>query len=90
MTRMTDSPATIAGLLAQGADESPALSAPDGIPFTYRALRALVSDTARALGARGIGPGDRVAIVLSNGPEMAAGDSGSPPVTRSRALRSVR
>jgi acyl-CoA synthetase (AMP-forming)/AMP-acid ligase II len=69
---MMDSASTIGALLESGADDAPALSAPDGVPLSYRALRALVADTARTLGARGIGPGDRVAIVLPNGPEMAA------------------
>src|ERR1041385_6830461 len=72
VARMMDSASTIGALLESGADDAPALSAPDGIPLSYRALRALVADTARTLGARGIGPGDRVAIVLPNGPEMAA------------------
>src|ERR1041384_5445102 len=68
---MMDTASTIGALLESGADDAPALSAPDGVPLSYRALRALVADTARTLGARGIGPGDRVAIVLPNGPEMA-------------------
>src|ERR1051326_5285934 len=72
VARMMDSASTIGALLESGADDAPALSAPDGVPLSYRALRALVADTARTLGARGIGPGDRVAIVLPNGPEMAA------------------
>ena len=63
---------TIPSLLATGADDAPALSSPGGIPLTYRALRTLVSDTVRALNMRGLGAGDRVAIVLENGPEMAA------------------
>ena len=69
---MTDSPQTIPALLERGADDATALSAPGGTPLTYRALRTLVADVRQALGARGIGPGDRVAIVLDNGPEMAA------------------
>src|SRR5262249_44165602 len=35
-------------------------------------LRTLVSETIATLNARGIGAGDRVGIVLDNGPEMAA------------------
>lgn len=69
---MTDSPSTIVELLERGADDAPALSTLGGVPLTYRALRALVSDTVETLGSRGIGAGDRVAIVLDNGPEMAA------------------
>ena len=69
---MTEAASTVVTLLRAGADDAPALNSPGGVPLTYRALRTLVSDTARILGARGIGPGDRVAIVLDNGPEMAA------------------
>jgi acyl-CoA synthetase (AMP-forming)/AMP-acid ligase II len=42
------------------------------VPLSYDALRSLVAETGQALGRRGIGAGDRVAIVLDNGPEMAA------------------
>src|SRR5262249_41257617 len=63
---------TIPALLAVGADDAPALSAPGGVPLSYGALRALVSETTFALNGRGIGAGDRIAIVLDNGPEMAA------------------
>ena len=66
------SPTTILDLLSAGADDAVALSTPGGTPLTYAALRALVSETTTALRARGIGAGDRVAIVLDNGPEMAA------------------
>ena len=63
---------TISEFLKVGADEAPALSAPGGTPLTYLALRALIADVTRSLASRGIGPGDRVGIVLDNGPEMAA------------------
>src|SRR5215831_5043493 len=63
---------TISELLKAGADDAPALSSPGGTPLTYRALRALVADTVASLASQGIGPGDRVGIVLDNGPEMAA------------------
>jgi acyl-CoA synthetase (AMP-forming)/AMP-acid ligase II len=69
---MTESATTIAALLERGADRATALSAPGGVPLTYSALRAQMSDTVKALATRGIGGGDRVAIVLDNGPEMAA------------------
>jgi acyl-CoA synthetase (AMP-forming)/AMP-acid ligase II len=59
-------------LLERGAPAATALSAPGGAPLTYQTLRKLVSDTIAALNARGIGRNDRVAIVLDNGPEMAA------------------
>jgi acyl-CoA synthetase (AMP-forming)/AMP-acid ligase II len=48
------------------------LNAPGGVPLSYRALRALTATIASDLAAHGIGPNDRVAIVLDNGPEMAA------------------
>ncbi|MGH7679129.1 MAG: AMP-binding protein, partial [Gemmatimonadaceae bacterium] len=69
---MSKTAQTIADLLKTGADNATALSTPGGVPLTYRALRQLVADTTRTLASRGIGPGDRVAIVLDNGPEMAA------------------
>jgi acyl-CoA synthetase (AMP-forming)/AMP-acid ligase II len=69
---MTDHPQTISALLERGADDATALSTPSGTPLTYRALRDLVRHVAQQLASRGIGAGDRVAIVLDNGPEMAA------------------
>jgi len=63
---------TIPELLKAGADDAPALSAPSGRPLTYRDLRTLVADVTASLASQGIGAGDRVAIVLDNGPEMAA------------------
>jgi len=64
--------ATISQFLKAGADDAPALNAPGGTALSYRGLRALVDDVAASLAAQGIGPGDRVGIVLDNGPEMAA------------------
>jgi oxalate---CoA ligase len=63
---------TIPNLLTVGADDANALSSPGGVPLSYVALRSLVADTTAALNTRGIGAGDRVGIVLDNGPEMAA------------------
>ena len=63
---------TLTALLAAGADDATALHAPGGAPLSYRALRAQVERTIAALNALGIGRGDRVAIVLPNGPDMAA------------------
>jgi acyl-CoA synthetase (AMP-forming)/AMP-acid ligase II len=63
---------TVAELLARGAADDPAIRATEGrAPLTYAALRELVARTGSALNAVGIGRGDRVAIVLPNGPEMA-------------------
>jgi acyl-CoA synthetase (AMP-forming)/AMP-acid ligase II len=64
---------TIAELLQQGQADAAAIRAPEGrAPLTYAALRGLAEATVAALNARGIGRGDRVAMVLPNGPEMAA------------------
>ena len=63
---------TISDFLTTGADDAPALSSPGGTPLTYRGLRALVADVTASLAGQGIGPNDRVGIVLDNGPEMAA------------------
>jgi acyl-CoA synthetase (AMP-forming)/AMP-acid ligase II len=63
---------TITELLARGEAGRPAIRATEGrAPLTYGALRDLAGRTVAALNARGIGRGDRVAIVLPNGPEMA-------------------
>lgn len=69
---MSTSALTVIGLLERGAHDAIALNAPGGVPLNYRTLRNLVSDTQAALNAQGIGRNDRVAIVLDNGPEMAA------------------
>ncbi|MCB4822911.1 acyl--CoA ligase [Roseicella aerolata] len=63
---------TIAALLAAGEAGRPAIRAPERPSLTYAGLRALAERTVGALNAIGIGRGDRVAIVLPNGPEMAA------------------
>ena len=63
---------TITALIAAGANDAPAIGAPDRPWMTYGGLRAQAAATGAALHAMGIGRGDRVAIVLANGPEMAA------------------
>jgi len=63
--------ATIQDLLQVGADDNIAVSGLDRSALNYRDLRAQVSRTVTALNRLGIGRGDRVAIVLPNGPEMA-------------------
>ncbi|TIT44369.1 MAG: AMP-dependent synthetase, partial [Mesorhizobium sp.] len=50
--------------LASGADDAPAILAPDRPTLTHGGLRQLIGATAAALHARGIRRGDRVAIVL--------------------------
>jgi acyl-CoA synthetase (AMP-forming)/AMP-acid ligase II len=62
---------TMLDLLASGDKARAAITAPDRDPLSYVALDALASDVAGQLNRLGIGPGDRVAIVLPNGPEMA-------------------
>ncbi len=66
---MTD---TIATLLATATPDAPAIGAPDRPWLTYAGLAAQTHATHAALHAAGIGRGDRVAIVLPNGPEMAS------------------
>lgn len=63
---------TLKDLLAAGADASPALSAPGRQALSHGELRSLIQRTLDTLNQLGIGRNDRVAIVLNNGPEMAA------------------
>lgn len=65
---MTD---TISALIATHPAEAPAIGAPGRPWLSYGALRSLTSEIAHSLHGLGIGRGDRVAIVLPNGPEMA-------------------
>jgi acyl-CoA synthetase (AMP-forming)/AMP-acid ligase II len=62
---------TLRQLMSAGADEAPAIAAPDTIPLSYGGLRALIDRTIASLNSFGIGRNDRVAIVLPNGPDMA-------------------
>jgi oxalate---CoA ligase len=55
---------------AQPADAI-AITAFERTPLTYGALQAQVTNTIAALNGLGIGRGDRVGIVLPNGPDMA-------------------
>jgi len=61
----------IRDLIEQRPPASVALLAPGRPPLTYAALLSESSEIAGALSARGIGAGDRLAIVLPNGAEMA-------------------
>ncbi|MCB9968222.1 MAG: AMP-binding protein [Geminicoccaceae bacterium] len=65
-------PQTIDALLAPHAASAPAIGAPDRTWLDFAGLRELVAETRSSLAANGIGRNDRVAIVLPNGPEMAA------------------
>ena len=63
---------TLNALLASGAAAAPAIRAPGRPALSYAGLRDLTAATIARLNAIGIGRNDRVAIVLPNGPEMAA------------------
>lgn len=63
---------TIHSLIASQDAAAPAIGAPGRDPMTFADLRILTQQTVTALNGIGIGRGDRVAIVLPNGPEMAA------------------
>jgi acyl-CoA synthetase (AMP-forming)/AMP-acid ligase II len=67
-------PDTLLALLARGAEAAPAIGVTDQAapPLTHGGLRRLCAETTAALNAIGIGRNDRVAIVVANGPEMAA------------------
>jgi acyl-CoA synthetase (AMP-forming)/AMP-acid ligase II len=62
---------TILSQLARGEEKSIAIGAPDLPPLPWGALRELVQRTVDGLNSMGIGRGDRVAMVLRNGPENA-------------------
>jgi oxalate---CoA ligase len=64
---------TIGELLQRGADDAVAIGAPEAVPpLRYRDLRALAQKTVADLNSLGIGRGNRVVLVLPNGPEAAA------------------
>ena len=63
---------TIRHLLDAADAAAPAIGAPDRDDLAYADLRALIDRSAADLNGFGIGRGDAVAIVLPNGPEMAA------------------
>lgn len=62
---------TVSTLIAKHDANAPAIGAPDREWLSYGGLRALASQVSGTLHSIGIGRGDRVAIVLPNGPEMA-------------------
>ncbi|MDW3221710.1 MAG: acyl--CoA ligase [Paracoccaceae bacterium] len=63
---------TVTSLFSDHPSDAPAFGAPDRAWMSYGGLRDLSQEVATSLNAMGIGKGDRVAIVLPNGPEMAA------------------
>lgn len=62
---------TIIERIAAGPEDAPAIGAPERASLSHGGLRALMAATVDWLNGLGIGRGDRVAIVLPNGPEMA-------------------
>ncbi|MCI5110330.1 MAG: acyl--CoA ligase [Marivita sp.] len=62
----------VKALLEGHASNAKALGAPGRDWLSYGGLRDLSADVSASLRGFGIGPSDRVAIVLPNGPEMAA------------------
>jgi acyl-CoA synthetase (AMP-forming)/AMP-acid ligase II len=64
--------ATLNALLTSGAPSAPAIRALGRPALSYAGLRDLAAATVARLNGIGIGRNDRVAIVLPNGPEMAA------------------
>ena len=63
---------TIKSLLNVGEDQAVALSAPGRPSLSYQGLRAHIEAIGSQLAGKGLTSGDRVAIVLPNGPEMAS------------------
>ncbi len=63
---------TVVSLVDGGRDEAAAIAALDQPALSYAGLRALTGRTIDRLNTLGIGRNDRVAIVLGNGPHMAA------------------
>lgn len=62
---------TVSALIADHDDNARAIGAPDRDWLSYGGLRNLAVQVTETLHGIGIGRGDRVAIVLPNGPEMA-------------------
>jgi oxalate---CoA ligase len=63
---------TIRDLIEAGFDDAPAIGAPGRTSLSYGDLRDLAETTMADLNRMNVGRNDRVAIVLPNGPEMAA------------------
>src|ERR1700722_19622762 len=77
---------SLRGLIASGRDDAVAIAAREAPPLTYAALRALIDRAVRALNDLAVGRGDRVAIVLPNGPEMATAFLSVAPAAASAPL----
>ena len=63
---------TLTDLIARSNAADAAIGAPGRANLSHGDLRQLISDTRTALNGRGIGRGDRLAMVLPNGPEAAS------------------
>jgi acyl-CoA synthetase (AMP-forming)/AMP-acid ligase II len=63
---------TLAALIGRHPGDAPAIGAPDRPWLSYGGLREQIDRAREDLRGAGVGRGDRVAIVLPNGPEMAA------------------
>jgi acyl-coenzyme A synthetase/AMP-(fatty) acid ligase len=63
---------TIRELLAAGEAHATALLAPERPPLVYSGLREQIERSVATLNRLGLGRNDRIALVLPNGPEMAA------------------
>jgi acyl-CoA synthetase (AMP-forming)/AMP-acid ligase II len=69
--RLSVQQTTLADLLPSGSEQQTAVIIPDtGLQLTYAELHDRIDSLAQALRRSGIGPGDRVAIVLPNGLEF--------------------
>jgi oxalate---CoA ligase len=63
---------TVYDVVSAGKAAAPAIGAPGRPWLDYAGLKKLTDDTLAALNGVGIGRGDRVAMVIPNGPEMAS------------------
>ena len=59
-------------VVTAGRPDAPAIGAPGRPWLTYAGLKKVADDTIATLNGVGIGRGDRVAMVVPNGPEMAS------------------
>jgi acyl-CoA synthetase (AMP-forming)/AMP-acid ligase II/acyl carrier protein len=56
---------------ADGTPEAIAVMAPQRAPLTYRRLHSFIDEMVETLAAMGVGRGDRVVVVLPDGPQLA-------------------
>jgi len=63
---------TVFDLIQRGQPGTVAIGAPARASLTFAGLTKLAENTVKTLNGLGLGRGDRIAIVLANGPEMAA------------------